>query len=1226
MGEQWTISRRNFFKVTGLSGASLWLPGCDFDLDIVPSLSAVLTRREDLVSLRFEFANLQLVPNAAGLELVHDGSGIAYIIVHFAPQHFLEQAVDENAVDTFVGPPPLPASVLPPPPVNARIAGPSRLVFKVPANHPPIPYTGAGLLEALSTLELNVAPNATPPDAIRRVVLPPGGITTAPIASRTRSISRTRNQLAAERYLLGTGAASSLTFAEAIDPSPTVLPQVRPRAPTNIETALELPFRMILSPNKHARFAHAATAVQSEKNGRHELWHTRLATRDPETANVTESAHRMRTVRAIWTRDFDFPRPAPFDNLGSKPEQSFNLPPDPGTFGLPSLFPNQRGSIVHLSSNYVDWPNHPSYVPKPINASKLMLSALGGWLDANVNFTLKSPLPLVSWDHQASMGRDYYVKVVTRGRLFPWGHQSLLIQITERKFRWPDTTIGYLWQRNYIEVIEPRRDYPESWRRLPYSSIIFRTLVTPNLNIPFPGGNAANPIQTTPSNRFRFKVQGVDREGGVSNFDVVAAWYPDTGNPLPGDAKLIDAKNIYAGYPTADKTSSFAGQRIAYSRNAKADDSTYETEQVVFDGTIQNQQPPGVDFPTTAIGLPYAPGIAETALNVEAIRHLLGQQAATSFEYYSKYLESGFPADGTDTTHANRGEILFSVKGGGSVGADFSKKSDTSGGFIDPSMSFKGLSRKTQLTSDLGQAAQNKFDPAQYLPDAMLFGVIPFADVLPDGLLKDAPNFVTQALDAVSGFMEDAAALMAMLQKLETDIGAGAPAVLATLRTKLDGVLDEIGELVTLGNSNPDDVDDSALGAVNTLVDDLVGALEGVSTAADGLPAILDSEKEDLKRRVRSVLNLLGPVKDGLKAFATGLDMVKNLTVKFEWRTPLQKDSAGFFVPRTSTPKGGFLLAVEARAKQVGNNPPGVSVIAGIENFKINVFGESAKLVAIPFKRLLFKVESNRKPEVDVVFDGDVGFDDILAFIQTLAKLIPSAGFSDPPALEVDAEGIRASFSVPIPSIAVGVFSIQNMRLGAGFEIPFIGNPLSISFFFCTREEPFILTVMMVGGGGFVNLKLSPKGIMLLEAALEARAQLAVDFGVASGSISIAVGVYFRLEVDVGPPEKQAGELTGYLRFQGKVDVLGLISASITLLLEMTYEFESKKLVGRATLTIEVSVCFFSFSVEVSCERKLAGGNDDPTFMDQFEKLNPGTPVELDPWAEYLSSFVMAAA
>ena len=123
MSERWTISRRNFFKVTGLSGASLWLPGCDFDLEIVPSLSAVLTRPQDLVSLRFEFANLQLVQSAAGSELVHDGSGVGYIIVHFSPQHFLEQAVDEDSVDDAVGPPFSPAVLPPPEEVKNRLSG-----------------------------------------------------------------------------------------------------------------------------------------------------------------------------------------------------------------------------------------------------------------------------------------------------------------------------------------------------------------------------------------------------------------------------------------------------------------------------------------------------------------------------------------------------------------------------------------------------------------------------------------------------------------------------------------------------------------------------------------------------------------------------------------------------------------------------------------------------------------------------------------------------------------------------------------------------------------------------------------------------------------------------------------------------------------------------------------------------------------------------------------------
>ena len=94
--------------------------------------------------------------------------------------------------------------------------------------------------------------------------------------------------------------------------------------------------------------------------------------------------------------------------------------------------------------------------------------------------------------------------------------------------------------------------------------------------------------------------------------------------------------------------------------------------------------------------------------------------------------------------------------------------------------------------------------------------------------------------------------------------------------------------------------------------------------------------------------------------------------------------------------------------------------------------------------------------------------------------------------------------------------------------------------------------------------------------------------------------------------------------------MLGLISASITLLLELIYEFTSGKLVGRATLTIEVSIAFFSFSVEVKAERKLAGSNSDPTFVQQMGSyvLNQGTPEEVivDPWAEYTGAFILAAA
>jgi len=92
-------------------------------------------------------------------------------------------------------------------------------------------------------------------------------------------------------------------------------------------------------------------------------------------------------------------------------------------------------------------------------------------------------------------------------------------------------------------------------------------------------------------------------------------------------------------------------------------------------------------------------------------------------------------------------------------------------------------------------------------------------------------------------------------------------------------------------------------------------------------------------------------------------------------------------------------------------------------------------------------------------------------------------------------------------------------------------------------------------------------------------------------------GLYFRME-------NSECSLTGYFRLGGEVSVLGIISASLELYLELKYEFESGKCVGTASLTIEVSVFMFSASVTVTCQKKFAGSNGDPSFRDLMG-INP---------------------
>jgi hypothetical protein len=246
----------------------------------------------------------------------------------------------------------------------------------------------------------------------------------------------------------------------------------------------------------------------------------------------------------------------------------------------------------------------------------------------------------------------------------------------------------------------------------------------------------------------------------------------------------------------------------------------------------------------------------------------------------------------------------------------------------------------------------------------------------------------------------------------------------------------------------------------------------------------------------------------------------------------------------------------------------------------------------------------------------DIRFVGCLAFVETLRDLIPLDGFSDPPSLDISEKGIDASFSLALPNIAVGMFSLTNLSLGAGFTVPFIGQPMSVRFNFCTREQPFNLTVTLFGGGGFFGITIDPKGVQLLEAAFEFGASISIDFGVASGGVHVMAGIYFRME-------KGDASLTGYFRLGGEVDVLGLIGASLELYLELRYEFPTGKCVGRAKLTIEVHVFMFSIGVTIECERKFAGSNGDPTFA---QLMGPSPPDAIDastlyPWREYCEAF-----
>ena len=1197
------LTRRGFLQFAGASTglASIELTGClpsedDGTSALIqsrnPDFTVDVLRPRDMVVLRFEFVGLKL--NAAKDQLEPSGGGERLIIVSHASQHIQEQPFLEAS----------PAGAYHP--VGALLSGPSRVVFRVPAGFSSRTYSLSSLLGWLEELDMKVGLNATPPEPTR-VILPVnafpnfGNLVQNPVASaqsQIGAISQARRQRQGDRALArALGVAPSDVSDVIIAPPNIPLPikPGRPLRPGSDETSIELPFRLEISPNVHGAWTHAEGEVEYGK--RVELWHSRLAVRNAADHSIDEASAAQRKIRALWTRDDGFNR----NNTNIVTTE----PMEPA-----ALLGADRIQLVHNTSNF-NPPGKPNYKPLPVDVNRMMLTGLGAWFDVEGQW--KTPVVnLEAWEHRATQGRDHYVKCVYQGYLYPWGHRASLVVVTERKFLQTadpdDRNVAYLWQRLYVIVREPLKTFgniPQT-RQVPFLKLAIKQLVTPICGL----RRAKSPTRATEPRHFCcrsastpitklsvFRSSAPTAAAGFPRFNGAAVWVPsksgvaDKPPGAPGykvpsaevdyavDGILDQAAELFAG--VAD--TKLNGQRVAFATPDQIDDTTYEVDTITFSHVVDGSgnKSPG-----------YAPALTKSALRVEALRRLAGTTAPTEFRYADAYLAKGF-GDG------NQGALLFQLfTDGATLPLSFKKKSGDTGGFIAPSLDISALSRRVgPVAGDPSLLATDSLSLSEIFNsvDALLLGVFKLGDVLDAVGLDEAPKFVTQELDAIEDFMSSIDKVKSAVDLYASITANDLGGAVDTIDTLVPTILEAINAAVAGQDFGPLI---GLIGDLDTALGNAKTALTGsVPTAASGVHA----QALKLIDQVRSVIatNLTLP----LQAFAKAAELAKNLTVRLEWRPPI-KGFAGIFEPKDTR---GLLLAVEARAKDLPGKPAGVDLVASLEKFDINLIG-AARFMVLEFDRIQFKVTSNKKPEVDVVFKG-LRFDGPLSFVEKLRQIIPIDGFSDPPNVDVSTEGISANFTLPLPNIAVGMFSLENLSLSAGFNIPFVGPPVSVNFAFCTRDEPFRLTVSMLGGGGFFGITVSPKEIMILEAALEFGAALSIDLGVASGSVSIMAGIYFRMELG-------EASLTGYLRIRGEMDVMGLISASIELYMELEYEFSSHKVTGRASIEIEISVLCFSGSVTVEAERKFAGSNEDPTFDDLMKPDG-----DYRPWDDYRMAF-----
>jgi hypothetical protein len=1048
-------------------------------------------RPHDLLALRVRAVNLRLdTSDPARPRLVRDPPAApALLVFGFQPQSIAEAAYFETAppppppfdptkLDPPVPPPSSPPGTsdtpLPPGSTPARMSGGSRLVFRLPDHVDEIPYTTAGLLD-WSRLELVLPPGAT---------VPPGA-TNAP-------------------------QHSPPSIAE----------------PESLETAIELPYRLLLAPNvsSHAvpAWVHATDVVEHE--GRAELWHTRLASRSTGAArpDAEASPTNRLPVRAVWSPDF---------------VADGDLPPhsrddDPFTPLRAAMSPRDRDQIVILSSGFVGYTltdengtPHP-YVPRPVAAERLHLSALGAWLtsrgswDFPVSYrylrtvpvvphhaaapelivlpTEVAPLDLVEWDHIATQGRDHYVRIVYEGFLYPFGHRATLVKVTERKVLSPHgvsgnpdaSPVAYLRQRMYIVVREREKTYAHSpfvhsGREMPLRERVrINVRVTPNIDPPAYIGTASFWVDVNTAH-YPFAAVGRDEAGSDAEFLAPMIFVGLSETNLGA---------VATEYVKSDEGRRCAvrGRNIAYADPTQGD-TVVKTTSLYFTSQLSTAPPPYVEAP-------FLPVLDQAAVTAPALSALIGDNRAVPIKLYDDYLAHGLDP------HAG----VFAQIVGDPPPVAFS--ADKSGGFARPNIALSGLSSRKGLVSGAPtDAAAGVIDPAAYFGDidAKLFGTIDLGKLIP--------------LDKVTK---------------KADAAVNAPEI----RTRAIPNRKHPKRIVTIINWEPQ-------------LQDYEDLPVSINFNADG-------QTSALRLHVRLEDHLDG-------------------------------------TPPTSVARGR------------------------LSNFEVRLL----KVIGLKIDAIRFDSSNGAKSTVTLQLaqKDPIGFQGPLEFVQTLADLLPPGLFGGSgPSIKLTPTALRVTYTLGLPPVTTGVFSLEHISIMAGLDLPYLDGKPAVEFAFATRGRPFLLTVEIFGGGGFVHVVLDADGIRMIEGALEFGGNYSLDLGVASGAVHALAGIYFQLKDNYS-------DLTGFVDIGGEVNVLGLISVSIDLNISLSWQSSPSGNVieGRATMTVSVHVLFFSTSVSLSVERSFSAGDGGHmvTRIEQRVRAVGGSGVKIDQvlsatqWTEYAGAF-----
>lgn len=537
--------------------------GCASDLkpQDIRYFSTYLTRPQDLLSLGFEFFNFGVKTEKDGKRFLEPlpVPGPALIVVHFPPQHILEDAYNEDLGCT-PNPPTLQF------PLGSRVSAASRLVFEYPRAKGRLALN----LEALTNWEdwsvRKVADKRhprliQPPQWNETAVELPSKIISHPADGTHWQAKKYEGKQAEgkddDRYVL---FHASLAANEPFDPTEPFGAR-RPR------------FVPVWTPDFVER------GVEIKKT--------------PAVGDFLRSQFRILGLGLLGKRDATTPGCVAPSGPALLVGQS-----DP-------LSETERQQIVRLS--------HDSTIcATPPAAKYFQLSARGGFADIEGYWPQNRArscvnISLEKWNQIITEGQDQKIAIEKRFFCFPYGHRLIYLKDTNRKVHFQEGKYYAVEKTTYRLVLRQRAvDYGlmrlappaiDLSYQLPYRSLTITDRVVPNLDEPtFIPGLKTLPLcldafwPTRCGKLLELNFEGVDWIGNVVKFRSKVLLVQDTALPEHVD----EITNEYLN-PTTQLTEDLdrkrhdlAGQLLALARGYQKGDTEVDARLVDMSAARQN--------------------------------------------------------------------------------------------------------------------------------------------------------------------------------------------------------------------------------------------------------------------------------------------------------------------------------------------------------------------------------------------------------------------------------------------------------------------------------------------------------------------------------------------------------------------------------------------------------------------------------------------------------------